>query len=42
MKNKVLVKLYVPELDYSTDIFLPVNEAIWKIKIIYAFNFQNF
>ena len=34
MKNKVLVKLYVPELDYSTDIFLPVNETIWKIKIM--------
>ena len=34
MKNKVLVKLYVPELDYSTDIFLPVNEVIWKIKIM--------
>ncbi len=34
MKNKVLVKLYVPELDYSTDIFLPVNEVLWKIKIM--------
>ena len=32
MKNKVLVKLYVPELDFSTDIFLPVNEVLWKIK----------
>ena len=34
MKNKVLVKLYVPELDYSTDIFLPVNEVMWKVKIM--------
>ena len=34
MKNKVLVKLYVPELDFSTDIFLPVNEILWKIKIM--------
>ena len=34
MKNKVLVKLYVPELDYSADIFLPVNEVMWKIKMM--------
>lgn len=32
MINKVLVKLYVPELDYTFDIFIPVNEVIWKIK----------
>lgn len=31
MENKVLVKLYVPELDTSFDVFLPVNEVIWKI-----------
>lgn len=34
MKNKVLVKLYVPELDFTTDMFLPVNEVLWKIKIM--------
>ena len=34
MKNKVLVKLYVPELDFETDLFLPVNEVLWKIKIL--------
>lgn len=34
MKNKVLVKVYVPELDFSTDLFLPVNEVLWKIKIM--------
>lgn len=32
MINKVLIKLYVPELDYTFDIFIPVNEIIWKIK----------
>lgn len=32
MINKVLIKLYVPELDYTFDIFVPVNEVIWKIK----------
>ncbi len=32
MKNKVLIKLIVPELDYSFDIFIPVNEIVWKIK----------
>ncbi len=34
MKNKVLVKLYVPELDFETDLFLPVNEVLWKVKIL--------
>ena len=34
MKNKVLVRVYVPELDFSTDLFLPVNEVLWKIKIM--------
>lgn len=32
MKNKVLIKLSIPEIDESFDIFLPVNELIWKIK----------
>lgn len=32
MKNKVLIKLLVPELDQSFDVFVPVNEVIWKIK----------
>ncbi len=30
--NKVLVKLYVPMLDESYDVFIPVNEIVWKIK----------
>lgn len=32
MKNKVLIKLYVPEIDYNFDLYIPVNEIIWKIK----------
>ena len=32
MKNNVLVKLIVPEIDSNFDLFIPVNELIWKIK----------
>ena len=32
MKNKVLVKLIIPELDISYDVFIPVNEIVWKVK----------
>ncbi len=32
MKNKVLIKLIVPELNDTFDLFIPVNELIWKIK----------
>ncbi len=32
MKNKVLVKLIVPEIDNEFDLFLPVNEILWKAK----------
>lgn len=32
MNNKVLIKLIVPELDNDFDIFIPVNEIIWKVK----------
>lgn len=31
MENKVLIKLLVPELDSTFDVFIPVNEVIWKI-----------
>lgn len=34
MNNKVLVKLLIPELDQSFDIFVPVNELIWRIKLL--------
>lgn len=29
--NKVLIKLYVPMLDNNYDVFIPVNEVIWKV-----------
>ena len=32
MNNKVLIKLIVPSLDKSCDLFIPVNETIYKIK----------
>ena len=32
MKDKVLIKLIVPEIDKTFDLFLPVNELIWKTK----------
>lgn len=32
MENKVLIKLIVPELDGTYDVFIPVNEVVWKLK----------
>lgn len=32
MKNKVLIKLLIPKMNFSADFFIPVNEAIYKIK----------
>ena len=32
MNNKVLIKLIMPEYDISYDLFIPVNEVIWKLK----------
>ena len=34
MNNKVIVKLSVPELDKSFDIFLPVNKKIGNILVL--------
>ncbi len=31
MNNKVLVSIEVPEIGNSFDVFLPVNEQVWKI-----------
>ena len=31
MKNKVLIKLIVPELNQIYDLFIPVNEYMWRI-----------
>lgn len=36
MKNKVLVKLIVPELDFNFDAFIYVNEILWKAKKMIA------
>ena len=32
MKNKILIKLTLIDLDETFDIFIPVNEVIWKLK----------
>lgn len=32
MENKVFVKIILPELDISYDVFIPVNSLIWVIK----------
>lgn len=32
MSNKVLIRLIVPEIDSSFDIFVPASEIIWRIK----------
>ena len=29
--NKVLIKLFVPMLGNTYDLFIPVNELVWKI-----------
>lgn len=31
MNNKVLVRLISPQLDHSYDVFIPVNELVWKV-----------
>jgi hypothetical protein len=32
MKNKILIKLYVPEIDQTFDLYIPVNELVWKVR----------
>ena len=32
MKNKVLIHVIVPELDADFDLFIPVNELVWRIE----------
>lgn len=32
MNDKVLIKVIVPELDETYDIFIPTNEILWKVK----------
>ena len=31
MNNKILIKVIVPELSSSYDVFIPFNEVVWKI-----------
>ena len=32
MENKILIKLIVPEINETFDVFIPVNEVTWKVK----------
>ena len=44
MNNKVLVKVIVPYFEKSFDMYLPVNELVWKnVKLITKsiFDFEN-
>lgn len=34
MDNKVLIKLFFPKLEKTFDIYIPVNQVIWKINIL--------
>lgn len=34
MKNKVLVKLIVPDIDITYDIFLPINKKVGEIILL--------
>ena len=36
MENKVLIKLFLPEFEKSFDVYIPVNEVIWKVKKLLA------
>ena len=36
MENKVLIKLLFPELENSFDVYIPINEVIWKIKKLFV------
>ena len=31
MKNKILIRLYVPSLDFEYEIFIPANEIVKKV-----------
>lgn len=41
MNNKVLIKLIVPEINQKFDLFIPVNEIIWKIKKLLIASIQD-
>ncbi len=31
MNDKILVKVIIPELDTEYDVFIPINEIVWKV-----------
>ena len=31
MNNKILINVDIPELDSEYDVFIPVNELVWKV-----------
>ena len=41
MNNKVLIKLIMPEYDISYDLFIPVNEVVWKLKKLILKSIQD-
>lgn len=41
MNNKVLIKLIMPEFDLSYDLFIPVNEVVWKLKRLIMKSIQD-
>ena len=41
MNNKVLIKLIIPEFDDSYDLFIPVNEVVWKLKKLILKSIQD-
>ena len=32
MENKILINVNLPEIELSYDVFIPVNELLWKVK----------
>lgn len=47
MKNKVLIKIYVPSIDEQYEIYIPTNESIKKVlelivKSVYELSDSNF
>ena len=41
MKNKILIKIIVPEINQKFDLFIPVNESIWKVKKLLLKSIQD-
>lgn len=41
MNNKILIKIIMPEFDLSYDLFIPVNEVVWKLKRLIMKSIQD-